>query len=283
MNKLGLVVEGGGVRAIFAAGVLDALHDMALPIQGVIGVSAGAIHGCSFVSGQRGRSITFYRQYCRDSRFFSLWNWMKTGNLVDTEFCYHEIPERLVPYDHEAFRKSAMEFWVTCTNLETGGAEYIQITDMARQIDALRASASIPYVSQIVSYEGKKLLDGGCSDSVPLQFFESQGFTRNIVVLTRPDQGNKSDRDATLASLFYRKYPNFVRTFRESPENYRKTQAYIEARRHEGAAFVIRPNGPVPAGRLTHNPKDIDRAYQFGFSTAMQQRESLLTWIRADR
>ena len=170
-SKLGLVVEGGGVRAIYAAGVLDVLHDMRLPFSGVIGVSAGAIHGISFVSGQKGRSYRIYTRFCRDPRFFSFRTWLRTGNIVDNDFCYRQIPQELEPFDQKAFEASGMEFWTVSTNLETGKPEYIRMRDCFAEIDALIASASLPYVSKPVHYRGKLLLDGGCSDRVPLRAF----------------------------------------------------------------------------------------------------------------
>ena len=146
--ELGLVVEGGGVRAIYAAGVLDVLHDMRLPFSGVIGVSAGAIHGISFVSGQKGRSYRIYTRFCRDPRFFSFRTWLRTGNIVDNDFCYRQIPQELEPFDQKAFEASGMEFWTVSTNLETGKPEYIRMRDCFAEIDALIASASLPFVKK---------------------------------------------------------------------------------------------------------------------------------------
>ncbi len=147
-SKLGLVVEGGGVRAIYAAGVLDVLHDMRLPFSGVIGVSAGAIHGISFVSGQKGHSYRIYTRFCRDPRFFSFRTWLCTGNIVDNDFCYRQIPQELEPFDQKAFEASGMEFWTVSTNLETGKPEYIRMRDCFAEIDALIASASLPFVKK---------------------------------------------------------------------------------------------------------------------------------------
>lgn len=156
-SKLGLVVEGGGVRAIYAAGVLDVLHDLHLPFSGVIGVSAGAIHGISFVSGQKGRSYRIYTRFCKDPRFFSFRTLIRTGNIVDNDFCYRQIPQELEPFDQKAFEASGMEFWTVSTNLETGKPEYIRMRDCFAEIDALVASASLPYVSRPVHYQDKLL------------------------------------------------------------------------------------------------------------------------------
>ena len=148
--KTGLVLEGGAMRGIYTAGVLDVFLEQGIHFDGVIGVSAGALHGCSFVSGQKGRSLRYFQKYRNDKHFMSWWSFLHTGEVVGKQFCYHDIPERLDPFDYEAFAKSDTAFYVTCTNVETGRAEYIKITDMLSQIDAMRASASMPYVSRIV-------------------------------------------------------------------------------------------------------------------------------------
>lgn len=277
-STLGLVVEGGGVRAIYAAGVLDVLHDMCLPFSGVIGVSAGAIHGISFVSGQKGRSYRIYTRFCRDPRFFSFRTWLRTGNIVDNDFCYRQIPQELEPFDQKAFEASGMEFWTVSTNLETGKPEYIRMRDCFAEIDALIASASLPYVSKPVHYRGKLLLDGGCSDRVPLRAFQSMGFDRNVVVLTHPEDHRVKDRDAALVRLFYRKYPAFCRTFENSPQDYEKTQVYLKAEEQKGTVFTIRPKAPIPVSRLSHDPQAIIRAYEMGRRDAREVSKKLVSW-----
>lgn len=277
-SKLGLVVEGGGVRAIYAAGVLDVLHDMCLPFSGVIGVSAGAIHGISFVSGQKGRSYRIYTRFCRDPRFFSFKTWLRTGNIVDNDFCYRQIPQELEPFDQKAFEASGMEFWTVSTNLETGKPEYIRMRDCFAEIDALIASASLPYVSKPVHYRGKLLLDGGCSDRVPLRAFQSMGFDRNVVVLTHPEDHRVKDRDAAFVRLFYRKYPAFCRTFENSPQDYEKTQVYLKAEEQKGTVFTIRPKAPIPVSRLSHDPQAIIRAYEMGRRDAREVSKKLVSW-----
>ena len=279
-HRLGIVVEGGGIRGIYAAGVLDALLELKLPVKGVIGVSAGAIHACSFVSGQKGRSLRFYKRFCRDDRFFSFKTLIKTGNIVDTQFCYHDIPYIYDPFDNEAFKQSGIAYYVTCTNVETGKPEYLQLTDMDKEIDGLRASASLPYVSQMVEFRGMKLLDGGCSDRIPLRAFERLGFDRNIVISTQPREHKVKDRDAYLAKLFYRKYPRFCETFARSPEQYEQTQRYIDLAVENQTAFIIRPQVSLGIGRLTHDPNDVQKGYEAGQRDASALIPVLKDWIR---
>ena len=279
-HRLGIVVEGGGIRGIYAAGVLDVLSDLHLPIKGVIGVSAGAIHACSFVAGQKGRSIRFYKRFCTDDRFFSFKTLIKTGNIVDTQFCYHDIPYIHDPFDNNRFKNSGIEYYVTCTNVETGQPEYLHLTDMDKEIDGLRASASLPYVSQIVDFRGKKLLDGGCSDRIPLKAFEKMGFDRNIVISTQPRDHKVKDRDAYLAKLFYRKYPRFCETFAASPQVYERTQENIDHAQKNGAAFVIRPQTSLGIKRLTHDPAEVQRGYDAGQKDAQELLPTLKKWIQ---
>ena len=279
-HRLGIVVEGGGIRGIYAAGVLDVLSDLNLPVKGVIGVSAGAVHGCSFVSDQKGRSLRFYKRFCGDDRFFSFKTLIKTGNIVDTQFCYHDIPYLYDPFDNDTFKNSGIAYYVTCTNVETGEPEYLHLTDMEKEIDGLRASASLPYVSQIVEFRGKKLLDGGCSDRIPLKAFEKLGFDRNIVISTQPREHKVKDRDAYLARLFYRKYPQFCETFAQSPVAYEQTQKDIDEASQKGNAFVIRPQASLGIKRLTHDPQDVQRGYDAGRRDALALVPALKNWIR---
>ena len=277
--RLGLVLEGGGFRAHYTAGVLDVLIDEKLPIEGVIGVSMGAIHGASFVSGQKGRSLEIYTRFAADERLWSLWRWVRTGNLIDPQFCYHDIPDRIVPFDEETFEKSGMAFYVCASNLETGRAEYLRLPNLTDDIDGLRASASLPYVSPAVEFRGMKLLDGGCTDRIPLAAFERLGYTRNIVIQTHPREHAVRDRDAWAAKWWYRKYPKFVESFQKSPEVYEATQRLIDERVKEGRVFPIRPERAIPVGRLTRDPEDVRRAYDLGARDAKKALPALLQWV----
>ena len=191
------------MRGIYTAGVLDVFLDEGLEFDGVIGVSAGAVHGCSFLSGQRGRSIRYYKKYCADKRFMSAENMIRTGNFVDTDFCYHELPEVLDPYDYEAFdrNKEKTDFYVVCSDVEKGTPVYAKLHDMKKDIDYIRASASLPYVSKFVELGGRKLLDGGCTDSVPVEAFMKLGFTKDVVVLTRDLEYRKKPENACVPEV----------------------------------------------------------------------------------
>ena len=279
MKKTGLVLEGGGMRGIYTAGVLDVFMEHGLHFDGVIGVSAGAIHGCSFLSNQKGRSIRYYKKYCSDWRFMSMKSWLLTGDVVGEKFCYHDIPETLDPYDHEAFEKCETPFYAVCTDVETGRAEYFHLEHMDEQIDSLRASASLPYFSRMVEIGGRKYLDGGCSDSIPVEAFMRMGFERNVVVLTQAAGYRKKPQSPALAKLVYRKYPKFAETLINRHVMYNATLEKIEELEKEGKIFVIRPESPPEIGRLENDPEKIERVYNMGRKNAEECIENLNKWL----
>lgn len=155
--KVGLVLEGGGLRGIFTAGVLDVLLDENIHIDGAIGVSAGALFGINFPSKQKGRALRYNKKYAKDKRYMGLHSLLTTGNIVNRDFAYYELPTTLDPFDQKAFEQSGMDFWVTVTNVETGEPEYIKITNAFEQMEAFRATSSMPIVSKIVEIEGKNI------------------------------------------------------------------------------------------------------------------------------
>ncbi|MBR5858732.1 MAG: patatin family protein [Clostridia bacterium] len=277
--KTGLVLEGGGFRGIYTAGVLDVFLENGISADGVIGVSAGAVHGCSFLSGQKGRSIDYYTKYCNDPRFMSLKSFIKTGDVVGEEFAYHELPEKLVPYDYSAFDRCGIPFYVTVTNLESGKPEYLRINDMLTEIDYMRASASLPYFSRIVEINGGKYLDGGCSDSIPIKAFREMGYGRNIIVLTRHDGYTKKQEHGLLARLKYRKYPEFVKALLGLQKRYNETLEYIKMLEKNGEVFVIRPSRPLTIGRMEHDPERVRAVYEIGVEDARREMNALAQWL----
>ncbi len=277
--KTGLVLEGGGFRGIYTAGVLDKFLEHGISFDGVIGVSAGTAHGCSYLSNQKGRSIDYYTKYCNDPRFMSFKSFLKTGDIVGVQFAYHDLPERLVPYDFEAFKAQKSEFFVTVSNLESGKAEYIKINDMLADIDYLRASASLPYFSRIVELNNKKYLDGGCCDGIPIKAFREMGYKKNVLVLTRHDGYIKKQEHGLFARLKYRKYPNFVNALLQLHERYNKTLEYIRELEASGEVFVIRPSVELTIGRMEHDAKKVQGVYDIGVSDAEKQIAELKKWL----
>lgn len=279
--KTGLVLEGGGMRGIYTAGVLDVFMDHQISFDGVIGVSAGAIHGSSFVSGQRGRNIRYYRKYCNDKRFMSWRNLILTGDIAGKQFCYYDLPEKLDPYDYDAFNRSKTEFYVTCSNLETGKAEYLRITDMREQIELMRASASLPCVSKIVEADGMKLLDGGCTDSIPVRAFMKLGFRKNVVVLTRHKGYKKEPEQTALTGILYHRYPRFVKAMKRRHLVYNRTLEDIDKLEQAGRAFVIQPSVPLTISRMSHDEKELQKVYEIGMEDGKRQLEAMVKWLQA--
>ena len=185
--KTGLVLEGGAMRGMFTAGVLDVLMEHGIVLDGAIGVSAGAVFGCNYKSHQIGRTIRYNTEYCTDKRYASFGNLLRTGNLYSEQFCYHTVPEKLDIFDSKAFRENPMDFFVVCTDVRTGDPIYHKCrTGDAEDIQWMQASASMPLASKIVKIGHYQLLDGGIADSIPVRFFESIGYKRNLIVLTQP-------------------------------------------------------------------------------------------------
>ncbi|MBE5947267.1 MAG: patatin family protein [Lachnospiraceae bacterium] len=266
-NKVGLVLEGGGMRGMYTAGVLDVFMEEGLMPDGVIGVSAGAIHGCNFLAQQYGRSVRYNLKYINDKRYVSLKSLITTGDLFNVEFCYDTIPNELNKFDYDKFKEIAKDvpFYVGCTNVETGEPEYIRCTDLKEEMNYLRASASLPLVSKIVEVGDKKLLDGGVSDSIPMAFFRKIGFKKNIVVLTRPEgYEKKADPTIGVVEKVYSKYPNLVEACRERSESYNRTVDYIEYYERQGQAIIIRPSKEVKIGRVEKNTNKLKYMYKLG-------------------
>ncbi len=263
---LGLVLEGGAMRGMFTAGVTDVMMENDIRFDGMVGVSAGAVFGCNYKSHQPGRVIRYNTAYCKDKRYCSLSSLIKTGDLYGEQFCYHDIPERLDIFDVDAFRADPMEFYAVCTDVESGKAVYQKLTDgTGKDLDYMRASASMPLVSRIVELDGHKLLDGGIADSIPLKFFESIGYDKNVVILTRPkDYVKTKNKFLPLLKLTMRKYPAFISAVADRHDRYNDTIEYISQREQEGAAFVIRPEQPLEIGSSEHDPAELKRVYRLG-------------------
>ena len=280
-NKTGLVLEGGGMRGIYSSGVLDVFLDRGIAFDGVIGVSAGAIHGASYLSAQKGRGLRYTEKYCSDPRFMSFRSLLTTGNIVGEDFCYRRIPLELEPYDFQVFKDCGVPLYAGVTNLLTGEAEYIRIEDMLEQVDVLRASSSLPFVSKNVFLGDTPYLDGCCADSIPVEGFMAMGYSRCAVILTKPQGYVCKPRSRLMTQLFYRKYPNFRRTLLERHNTYNRTVARIEELERQGTVFVIRPSQPTAAGKMEHDPEKIRQTYSLGVSDGERLADALSLWLKS--
>ena len=278
--KVGLVLEGGGMRALFTAGVLDALLDVKeLDIDGIVGVSAGALFGVNYVSGQKERAIRYNKKYARDKRYMGLYSWITTGNAVNEEFAFYEIPFKLDVFDQEKFKESKIDFYVVMTNVESGKPEYVLIKDVFKQMEYLRATSALPFASKIIEINGKKYLDGGISDSIPIDYCESLGYDKIILVLTRPENTHKDDKLNFLYKLVYRKYPNLVERLINMGKDYEVVLKKIKDLENENKIFVIRPPKVLKIGRLEKNEDKIQNVYDIGLNTGIREKENLLKYL----
>ena len=278
--KVGLVLEGGGMRALFTAGVLDALLDVKeLDIDGIVGVSAGALFGANYVSGQKERAIRYNKKYARDKRYMGLHSWITTGNAVNKDFAFYELPFKLDVFDQEKFKESKIEFHVVMTNVENGQAEYVLIEDVFEQMEYLRATSALPFASKIIEINGKKYLDGGISDSIPIDYCQSLGYDKIILVLTRPENSYKEDKLNFLYKLVYRKYPNLVKRLINMGKDYEVVLKKIKNLETESKVFVIRPPKVLKIGRLEKNEDKIQNVYDIGLNTGKKEIDNLLKYL----
>lgn len=275
--KIGLVMEGGAMRGMFTMGVIDVMMEHGITYDGGIGVSAGAVFGCNYKSKQAGRVIRYNKKYCKDKRFASFRSLLKTGDLYGVDFCYHEIPDKLDPFDNDTFVANPMEFYVVCTDVTTGKPVYHRCeTGIGVDVEWMRASASMPLLSRIVELDGYKLLDGGIGDSVPLAYFESIGYERNVVILTRSDAYRKEkSKVMPLVKRGLHDYPKMVEAMANRHERYNANIEYVRQQEHEGKAFVIRPAEELNIGGKESDPKELERVYQIGRRTMEAQMEEL--------
>lgn len=276
----GIVLEGGAHRAIYTAGVLDVLSENKIHFDGVIGVSAGAIHGCSFVSGQIGRSINYTLKYASDKRYMSFYSLITTGNMVGEQFCYHDLPEKLFPFNHDAFEASPSAFYVTCTNLQTGKAEYIHCEELRNKMPYLRASASMPFVSRISKIENNEYLDGGIADSIPVRAFQNMGYNKCVVVQTRAAGYVKKPNKLTwLAYFMYRKFPRFIEAIKNRHIMYNNELADIEKMQKDGQIFVIRPSKLIKISHTEKNKQVLSEVYELGRQDAQNALPKLIKFL----
>ena len=278
--KVGLVLEGGGMRALFTAGVLDALLDVKeLDIDGIVGVSAGALFGANYVSGQKERAIRYNKKYARDKRYMGFHSWITTGNAVNKEFAFYEIPFKLDVFDQEKFKQSKIDFYVVMTNVESGKPEYVLIKDVFKQMEYLRATSALPFASKIIEINGKKYLDGGISNSIPVDFFEKQDFDKVIVILTRPITYRKEKTTGIQYKLFYKKYPKLVEKLENRYKEYNDTVDKIVELEKEGKLFVIRPSENITIKRLEKDVEKLQKVYDLGLKDGNNIIEDLKQYL----
>ena len=264
--KRGLVLEGGAMRGLWTAGITDVMMEHDVWPDGLIGVSAGAAFGCNYKSRQIGRAIRYNMRFAKDSRYSGIRSLLTTGDYFNAEFDYHIVPKQYEIYDDDAFNRNPMEFIVVCTDVETGEAVYQPLTEANYDTyEWIRASASMPLVSKVVNIHGRKLLDGGVADSIPLAYTESIGYDRNVVVLTQPLGYQKEhNRLMPLMRFALRRYPEMIKALDYRHIMYNKQLEYVAQAEREGRCLVIRPDTKIPIGHISHDPERMNHVYQLG-------------------
>ncbi len=277
--KTGLVLEGGGMRGMYTAGVLDFLMDKNIRFDEVSGVSAGACFGVNYFSNQKGRAIRYNKKYNGDKRYISFKSLVTTGNLVNTDFVYNVVPRNLDIFDDETFKNSGVDYYAAVTRVDTGEVEYIKIKSVFEQMDVLRASASLPFVSRPVEINGKKYLDGGVVDSIPYKKLLETGCDKIVVILTRDSGYVKKKMKKLPVDLFYGRYPRFAHKLKERHNNYNNSIKELNDLEKAGKIFIIRPSAPIEIDRMEKDPDKLQAVYDFGQRDAQGIFEGLSNYL----
>ena len=264
--KKGLVLEGGAMRGLFTAGIIDVMMEAGVEPDGLIGVSAGAAFGCNYKSRQPGRAIRYNTRFAKDARYSGLKSLLTTGDYFNAQFGYHIVPYQYDLFDVAAFEQNPMEFIVVCTDVLTGQAVYHKMDRVDfDELEWLRASASMPLASKVVEVAGHKLLDGGVADSIPLAYFESIGYDRNVVILTQPEGYVKHrTKLMPLMRIGLRRYPEMIQAMDRRYLMYNRELEFVRQAEREGRCLVIRPDEKLPIGHISHDLEEMKRVYQIG-------------------
>lgn len=279
--KVGLLLEGGAMRGMYTVGALDCLMKNNIKVDGIIGVSAGALFGINYKSKQPGRALRYNLKYCKKKNYMGFYSLITTGDIMNKKFCFDKLIHELDPIDYDTFKNSPEDFFAVVTNMETGKAEYIKVDDLTKQeqVEALRASGSMPFVSKPVEINGNKYLDGGTADSIPIDKIMELGYDKIIVILTRTAGYRKEKGNTTLAKLKYKKYPNFIKTIEDRYLMYNEELDKISKLEKDNKIFVVRPSRKVNIKRIEKNSKIIQEMYDLGVEDMEKSIEKLKEYI----
>lgn len=280
--KVGLVLEGGAMRGMYTAGVMDIMMDNKINIDGIVGVSAGALFGVNYFSKQRGRVIRYSKKFCKDLRYISVLSKLLTGNVVNKNFAYYKVPTKLDIFDEEEFVKNNKCYYATVTNVETGKPEYKKMKGCLNSLEVLRASSALPMASKLIELDGKKYLDGGISDAVPVMKCKKLGFDKIIVILTQPLDYRKeplSDKTISKLNKKFKKYPKLVKTMLNRYKNYNDTIERIIEMEKRGEVFVIRPSKKIDIKLIERGENKLQEVYDLGLSDANKVIKDLKSYL----
>ena len=277
--KIGLVLEGGAMRGMYTAGVLDTFLDKDFWVNGIISVSAGALFGVNYPSRQKGRAIRYNKKFISDKRYISFKSLVSTGNIVNKDFAFYEVPFKYDVFDNKTFKESDIDFYVAVTNLQTAQSEYVKLIDPFAQMEVLRATSAMPYVSRPVEIDGIPYLDGAIADSIPVEQMQKLGYDKIIVILTRTLDYRKSKLMTWIAKWFYRRYPHFADAVNQRYAMYNQQVENVIKLAEEGDIFVIRPSVDLKIKRIEKDPNKLQAMYELGMKDMQLQWENLLDYL----
>lgn len=277
--KVGLVLEGGAMRGMYTSGVLDVFMENNIEVDGIVAVSAGVLFGVNYLSKQKGRALRYNKKYIKDKRYMGMHSLITTGNIINKDFAFYEVPYKLDVFDQKTYGESKTDFYATITNVETGKPEYIQVENVFKQMELLRATSAMPFVSKIVDLNGKKYLDGGISDSIPIDKCKELGYDKIIVVLTRPIEYRKEKSNETMAKMKYRKYPRLVECINNRYKNYNDTVEKIIDLENKKEIFVIRPTRKVDIKRIEKDENKLQEMYDLGVDDCKKKLSKLKEYL----
>lgn len=278
--KVGLLLEGGAMRGMYTAGVLDVLLENNIKVDCIMGVSAGALFGVNYKSRQKGRAYRSNIKYINDKRYFGMYPLLTTGNIVNQEFCFKDIPDILDDFNYATFKRTKEEFYAVVTNIETGKAEYMKIADMKKDIESVRASGSMPFVSKPVEINGNYYLDGGIADAIPIKKMMSMGLDKIIVVLTRPEEYRKRKMNTTLAKVVYKDYPKLIETMKNRHKVYNKAVDEVNFLNEEKDVFLIRPSKYIKVKRVEKDKEVLTQMYNLGIDDMNNKIKDLKEYLK---
>ena len=262
--KTGLVLEGGAMRGMYTAGALDVLLENDINFDGIIGTSAGAVFGVNFLSRQDGRVIRYNCRFNGDRSYMGIKPLLKSGDFFNTEYAYYKVPNELDKFDDEAYQKSGVPFYATVTDVKTGKPEYLKVESVLRDMEMLRASASMPFISKPVIIGGRAYLDGGISDSIPFEHFSKKGYKKQVVILTRDMNYRKKPMNKLLIRSFYGKFPDLCNALENRHNVYNESIDKLCELEQSGKVFIIRPSEPITISRTERNPDRLKSVYELG-------------------
>lgn len=279
--KTGLILEGGGLRSLFSAGILDSWMTKDIHFDGIFGVSGGALFGCNFKSHQIGRALRYNIKLKDDPRYMGIRSLLRTGNIVGAEFAYHTVPMEIDVFDNEAFRNDPAAFYVVTTDIESGLPHYHQIESFDYEgLEWMRATGSMPLVSTPVPLQGHLHLDGGMSDSLPLKAAQGMGYEKNVVILTRPRGYRKKKTKLTpLFRLFCSKYPKIAEVMDRRADEYNKQLDYLIDQEQKGNTLLIFPDNDLGIGRIELKEDKMRAVHTIGLNKGDELAEKIKEFL----